>query len=120
MATILTVDDSRVMRDMIKSVLESEGHTVLTASDGVEAMTVARHNKADLVLADINMPNMNGISLLGKLRHLEGYEYVPIVMVTTEAAEYKKTKSKSLGATGWLQKPFTPDRLLAAVKKLLG
>ncbi|MDH4275036.1 MAG: response regulator [Gammaproteobacteria bacterium] len=120
MATILSVDDSRVMRDMIKSVLESKGHQVLTANDGLEAMTVARQNKVDLVLADINMPNMNGISLLSKLRNLDGYQYVPIVMVTTEEAEYKKAKAKNMGATGWLQKPFTPERLLAAVKKLLG
>ena len=120
MATILSVDDSRVMREMIKSVLESNGHTVLLANDGVEAMTVARANKADLVLADINMPNMNGISLLSKLRNLDGYQYVPIIMVTTEEAEYKKAKARNSGATGWLQKPFTPERLLAAVKKLVG
>ncbi|MEK6750281.1 MAG: response regulator [Pseudomonadota bacterium] len=119
MATILSVDDSRVMRDMIRSVLESKGYTVLTAADGIEAMSVARQHKVDLVLADINMPNMNGISLLSKLRNLDGYEYVPIIMVTTEEAEYKKAKARNMGATGWLQKPFTPERLLTAVKKLV-
>lgn len=120
MAEILSVDDSRVIRDLMKSILEAEGHTVSVAADGVEALKMAREKAFDIVLSDVNMPNMNGISLLGKLRRVEGYEYVPIVMVTTENDEYKKNKAKNIGATGWLVKPFTPDRVIAAVNKLLG
>ena len=120
MAEILSVDDSRVIRDLMKSILEAEGHSVTVAEDGVQALKIAREKVFDLVLSDINMPNMNGISLLGNLRRVEGYEYTPIIMVTTENDDYKKNKSKNLGATGWLVKPFTQERILAAVSKVLG
>jgi len=120
MANILAVDDSKAMRDLMTHILGSENHEVTTASDGVEAMTVARGRSLDLALLDVNMPNMNGLSLVNKLRRLEGYEYIPIIMVTTETSEYRKNKAKSLGATGWLTKPFTAERLLAAVNKVSG
>jgi two-component system chemotaxis response regulator CheY len=120
MATILSVDDSKAIREMVSAVLVGEGHDVITAEDGVEAMTIARQQTFDLVLSDINMPNMNGISLVSKLRRLDGYEHTPILMLTTENSDYKKNKSRASGATGWIQKPFTPDRLLKAVNKLVG
>ena len=120
MARILTVDDSKVITDMVKAVLVAEGHSVETAMDGVEALAIARNQQFDLVLTDINMPNMNGISLVSKLRRVEGYEYIPIIMVTTENSDYKKTKAKTMGATGWLVKPFTPERLVNAVNKIIG
>ena len=119
MATILAVDDQRMMRDLVKTVLESDGHTVLVAEDGVQAMTVARDQAADLVLSDINMPNMNGISLVSKLRRLDSYADVPIIMLTTESADFKKDKAKKMGANGWLQKPFDPPRLIKAVRSML-
>ena len=118
MARILAVDDSRVIRDMVSTILISEGHDVVTAEDGVDALDKAREEVFDLVLSDINMPNMNGISLISKLRRITGYEYVPIVMVTTEDSDYRKKKAKTFGATGWLVKPFTPERLITAVSKL--
>ncbi len=119
MANILSVDDSRAIRQLVKAVLEKEGHTVVIAEDGVEGMQKARSEIFDLVLSDINMPNMNGISFVSKLRLLEGYTSVPIVMLTTESSEFKKGKARSMGATGWLQKPFTPERLVTAVDRLL-
>lgn len=120
MARILAVDDSRSIRDMISAILTAEGHEVVSAEDGVDALDKARHDVFDMVLSDINMPNMNGISLISKLRRLPGYAYVPIVMVTTEDAEYRKNKAKTFGATGWLVKPFNPARLINAVNKLTG
>jgi len=119
MATILAVDDQRMMRELVKAVLEGDGHTVLLAEDGVQAMTVAREQHADLVLSDINMPNMNGISLVSKLRRLDSYATVPIIMLTTESADFKKDKAKKMGANGWLQKPFDPPRLIKAVRSML-
>ena len=119
MARILAVDDSKMIRDLVKAVLSEQGHEVLSAADGVEAMDIARHNTVDLVLSDVHMPNMSGVSLVAKLRRLAGYESVPIVMVTTDQDDYKKKKVRSLGANGWLLKPFTQERLLNAVNKML-
>lgn len=120
MARVLSVDDSKVMRDLISSVLTEQGHEVVTAEDGMQAMEVARGQNFDLVLCDINMPGMSGISLVSKLRRLEHLKFTPIIMVTTETSDYKKEKSKGSGASGWLAKPFTPDRLINAVNKLVG
>jgi two-component system chemotaxis response regulator CheY len=120
MARILSVDDSRTIRDLVSTILKAEGHEVVVAEDGMKAMEIARTETFDLVLSDINMPVMSGISLISKLRNLAGYEYIPIVMLTTEGGDYKKNKAKISGATGWLQKPFTPERLVTAVNKLLG
>lgn len=119
MAKILSVDDSKVIRDLIKSILVENGHIVVTADDGVEGLAAARAEQFDLILSDINMPNMTGISMVSKIRRLPEYEYVPIVMLTTEGSDYKKSKAKNIGATGWLQKPFDPERLMKAVNKLL-
>ena len=120
MARILAVDDSKAMRDLVSSVLISAGHEVQVASDGDEALEVARTERFDLVLSDVHMPNMNGISLVSKLRRLPGFEYIPMIMVTTEDSDYKKKKAKAMGATGWLVKPFSPERLINAVTKLVG
>ena len=115
MASILAVDDQKVMRELVNAVLAAEGHQVTTAEDGVEALALAREHSFDLVLSDINMPNMNGISLVSKLRRLDHLENVPIIMLTTESGEFKKDKAKKMGANGWLQKPFEPERLVNAV-----
>jgi len=119
MARILSVDDSMMVRNLVKKTLEREGFEVVTANDGVEAMAFARENSVDLVLSDVNMPNMNGISLVSKLRRLDDYVDTPIIMLTTEDSDFKKSKAKNFGATGWLQKPFTPERLVGAVQKVL-
>lgn len=119
MAAILAVDDSSSIRNMVKRILETGGYEVVVAEDGVNAMEVARSRTFDMVLTDINMPNMTGISLVSKLRRLQHYQDIPIVMVTTEDEDYKKQKAKNQGANGWLQKPFTQERLLNLVKAML-
>ncbi len=119
MAKIMAVDDQKVMRELVKGVLVNLGHEVITAEDGLEALELARNNPVDLVLTDINMPNMNGISLVSKLRRLENYQDVPVIMLTTESSDFKKDKAKRMGANGWLQKPFDPKRLTKAVNTML-
>ena len=119
MADILTVEDSVALRSLIRGVLEGEGHTVYEAGDGAEGMVFARENSVDLVLSDVNMPNMSGISMVQKLRRLDDYKYIPIIMITTERSDYKKNKARGSGATGWLVKPFTPEDLLRVVNKVL-
>lgn len=119
MATILAVDDMRSMRELVKSVLEKRGHTVIIQEDGDTALNYAQSNKVDLVISDINMPNMNGISLVDELRKLPDYSNTPILMLTTEDAQDKKTQARSAGASGWIQKPFNPERLVNAVDKTL-
>ncbi len=119
MANILAVDDMRSMRDLVKSVLEKRGHSVTTQDDGETALAFAQSNKVDLVISDINMPKMDGISLVEALRALPGYRNTPILMLTTEDAQDKKNQARAAGANGWIQKPFNPDRLVNAVDKTL-
>ncbi|MDH5392291.1 MAG: response regulator [Gammaproteobacteria bacterium] len=119
MATILCVDDSQAIRSMIRLVLEQHGHEVLIAEDGVEALELARSQAVDLVLSDVNMPNMSGSGLVSKLRRLADYANTPIVMVTTESDGYKKDKLKSLGANGWLKKPFSEQQLTNVLNHFL-
>ena len=120
MATILTVDDTASMRQMISFTLHSVGHEVIQASDGQEALKVLEGKKVDLVIADINMPYMDGITLLKSLRALAEYKFTPILMLTTESQETKRQQGKVAGATGWIVKPFNPEQLLNVVKKVLG
>jgi two-component system chemotaxis response regulator CheY len=120
MATILTVDDTASMRQMISFTLHSVGHEVIQASDGQEALKVLEGKKVDLVIADINMPNMDGITLLKSLRALAEYKFTPILMLTTESQDAKRQQGKVAGATGWIVKPFNPEQLLTVVKKVLG
>jgi two-component system chemotaxis response regulator CheY len=119
MATILTVDDTASMRQMISFTLNSVGHEVLQACDGNEALKILEGKKVDLVIADVNMPNMDGISLVKSLRALAEYKFTPILMLTTESQESKRQQGKSVGATGWIVKPFNPEQLLTIVKKVL-
>lgn len=120
MAKILCVDDSLAIRRLIKQILEDQGHEVTLAEDGVQAMDFARDNVVDLVLSDVNMPNMSGSGLVSKLRRLPSYGSIPIVMVTTESDGYKKDKLKSLGANGWLRKPFTEEQMNKVIGHFLG
>lgn len=120
MSKILAVDDSASMRQMVSFTLKGAGHDVFEASDGVEALQVAKNQSGvDLVISDINMPNMDGISLIRELRSLPSYKFTPILMLTTESGKEKKIEGKSAGATGWIVKPFNPDQLLATIKKVL-
>lgn len=120
MAKILAVDDSKSIRDLVTHILTTENHEVISACDGVEALALARETPVDLALIDVNMPNMNGLSLVSKLRKLDAYKFTPILMVTTETDEYRKKKARAIGASGWLAKPFTAERLIGAVNKVVG
>jgi len=119
MATIMAVDDTTSMRQMISFTLNSAGHEVLQAGDGAEALELARGKKVDLVIADVNMPNMDGISLVKSLRAMPDYRFTPILMLTTESQEEKRRQGKTAGATGWIVKPFNPEQLLNVVAKVL-
>ncbi|HEY5682624.1 MAG TPA: response regulator [Sulfuricaulis sp.] len=120
MAIILTVDDTASMRQMISFTLNSVGHEVIQASDGDEALKLLQGKKVDLVIADVNMPNMDGITLVKSLREQAEYKFIPILMLTTESQEAKRQQGKVAGATGWIVKPFNPEQLLTIVKKVLG
>ena len=120
MPKILTADDSASMRQMVSFTLKGAGYQVVEAVDGQDALNKAQSEKADLVLTDVNMPNMDGISLVRQLRSLPDYKFTPILLLTTESALDKKQEGKAAGATGWLVKPFNPDQLLTTIKKVLG
>ena len=120
MATILAVDDSASMRQMVSFTLQGAGYDVIEASDGQEAFDKAKSQSVDLVLSDVNMPVMDGITLIKNLRTLDTYKFTPILMLTTESAGDKKQEGKSAGATGWIVKPFNPDQLLNTIKKVIG
>ena len=120
MASILAVDDSASMRQMVAVTLKSAGYSVVEAVDGQEALQIAQSQKVDLVLTDVNMPKMDGIALVRALRTLPAYKFTPILTLTTESAADEKQEGKTAGATGWIVKPFNPEQLLAVIKKVLG
>lgn len=121
MIRILTVDDSKSMRQMIAFTLQNAGIEVIQKEDGLEAYEWAQVNAApDLVLADINMPRMDGITLIKNLRALEAYKYTPILVLTTEGSKEKKIQGRATGATGWIVKPFNPEQLLSTIQKVVG
>lgn len=120
MASILTVDDSASMRQMVTFTLKSAGHEVTEAIDGVDALEKAKQGNYELVITDVNMPNMDGITLTRELRVLSDYKYTPILTLTTESDKNKKQEGKDAGATGWIIKPFNPEQLLLTIKKVLG
>jgi two-component system chemotaxis response regulator CheY len=118
-STILAVDDSASMRQMVSFTLKHAGYEVIEASDGVDALEYARTHSVSLVLTDVNMPRMDGITLVRELRQLIAYKFTPMLVLTTEAGPEKKMQGKQAGATGWLVKPFNPDKLLATIAKVL-
>ena len=120
MRTILTVDDSTSMRQMVRATLESAGYGVVEAVDGQEALDFARKQSVDLVISDVNMPRMDGIRLVSELRGLSSYRLIPLLLLTTESSQEKKLEGKRAGATGWIVKPFNPTQLLSTLNKLFG
>jgi two-component system, chemotaxis family, chemotaxis protein CheY len=116
--TLLAVDDSKTMRDMVSFTLKEAGYNVLEAEDGKAALTVLQGNKVDGIITDLNMPNMNGFDLIRAVRADEKHKFVPILMLTTEGDDSKKQEGKSAGATGWIVKPFNPQKLIDVVKKV--
>lgn len=120
MAYILISDDSISIRQMLTFTLTEAKHEVIKTNNGLQALELAKKNQFDLIITDINMPLLDGLSLVRKLRTLPGYEFRPILLLTTETDPEKKKIAKMMGATGWIVKPFNPEKLLAAVRKVLG
>lgn len=117
---VLTVDDSKTMRDMVSFTLKSAGYDVIDAEDGKHALQVLEGQSVDLVITDLNMPNMNGLELIRALRADERFKFTPILMLTTESDDTKKADGKAAGATGWIVKPFNPEKLIQVVQKVGG
>ncbi|MBD3586288.1 MULTISPECIES: response regulator [Salinimonas] len=116
---ILAVDDSASIRQVVEMTLKSAGYDVTTAQDGQDALDQCKFNRFDFVLTDQNMPRMDGLTLIRELRKMSAYARTPIVVLTTEAGESMKTQGKAAGATGWMVKPFDPDKLLTVTSKVL-
>lgn len=119
MARILAVDDSVSLRKLVASALIQSGHEVTEASNGAEALGIAKHRQFDLVISDLNMPGMDGLSFVRELRTLGSYRGTPVLILTTEMDPNKKKAAKEAGATGWIVKPFDPVQLLATIRKVL-
>lgn len=116
--TIIAVDDSMSIRETVKMTLQASGYQVQVAEDGAAGLALCQQHKADLVITDLNMPNLDGIGLITRLRELPQYKFTPILMLTTESQDEKKMAGKKAGATGWIVKPFDPARFVAVVQKV--
>jgi two-component system chemotaxis response regulator CheY len=119
MAKILAVDDQRTIRELVTVILGGHGHEVDTAENGMAGLVKVKKNHYDLIISDVNMPRMDGISFVGKVRTFDHCKYIPILMLTTESSENIKLQAKESGASGWLTKPFDSRRLASATRKLL-
>jgi two-component system chemotaxis response regulator CheY len=117
--TILIVDDSASMRQLVTFALKDAGYDVIAAVDGKDALGKLNGAKVDMVVTDLNMPNMDGITLIKQLRNIPTSKFTPVVMLTTESQESKKQEGRTAGASGWLVKPFTPDKLIEVIKKFV-
>lgn len=115
---IMTVDDSASVRQMITFTLKEAGYDVVEAQDGKDALAKL-DGPIDLIVTDLNMPNMDGLSLIKAVRANDKYKFVPIIMLTTESQDSKKQEGKDAGATGWIVKPFQPEQLLGVVSKVI-
>ncbi len=117
---IMTADDSASIRQMVTFTLKQSGYEVVQAVDGQDALRQLANQQVDMLLTDLNMPNLDGIGLIKGARALPACKFIPIIMLTTESQDGKKQEGKAAGATGWIVKPFKPEQLLAVVKKVLG
>ena len=118
--TVLSVDDSSSIRQMVAFTLKGAGYEVIEAVDGQDGLEKAKMKTVDLVLTDQNMPRMDGLTLIKTLRAMPSYRSVPILMLTPESGDTMKMQGKAAGATGWLGKPFDPQKLLEGMKKVIG
>jgi two-component system chemotaxis response regulator CheY len=117
--TILIVDDSASMRQLVTFALKDAGFEVFAAVDGKDALGKLNGKKVDMVVTDLNMPQMDGIELIKQLRSSSATKFTPVVMLTTESQESKKQEGKQAGASGWVVKPFTPEKLIEVIKKFV-
>lgn len=117
---ILAVDDSRTMRHMVASALKTAGFEVLEAEDGKAALDVLNAQRVDLIITDLHMPNLNGLQLIENVRTSQSqHKHVPILLLTTETDTTKKEQARNSGATGWMAKPFSPEKLIQVVNKVI-
>jgi two-component system chemotaxis response regulator CheY len=117
---IMTADDSASVRQMVGFTLKDAGYAVVEADDGQDALNKLNGSGVNMLITDLNMPNMDGIELIKQVRSQQQFKFIPIVMLTTESQAEMKQKGKAAGATGWIVKPFKPEQLVAVVKKVLG
>jgi two-component system chemotaxis response regulator CheY len=117
--TILIVDDSASLRQVVSIALKGAGYSVIEACDGRDALTKLNGQKIHLIISDVNMPNMDGITFVTEAKKLPAYKFTPVIMLTTEAGEAKKQAGQAAGAKAWVVKPFQPPQMLAAVAKLI-
>ncbi|EGK71220.1 response regulator [Methyloversatilis universalis] len=118
--TVLAIDDSASIRQMVAFTLKSSGYEVIEAVDGQDGLDKAKSKSVNLVLTDQNMPRMDGLTLIRNLRAMAQYKTTPILMLTTESSDAMKAQGRAAGATGWLVKPFDPQKLVEVVKKVIG
>ena len=118
--SILVVDDSNAIRQSVSFILEQAGFSVVQAGDGVEGLSKLAGNQFNLIISDVNMPNMDGIAFTKKVREDDKHKFTPVIMLTTESQTSKMDEGKAAGATGWIVKPFDADKLLDVAKKLIG
>ncbi len=117
--TIMVVDDSPSLRQVVGIALKGAGYDVLEATDGAHALARLNGQKVHLIVCDVNMPNMDGITFVRELKQLPNYKFTPVIMLTTETQEAKKREGQAAGAKAWVVKPFRPEVLLGAVQKLV-
>jgi two-component system chemotaxis response regulator CheY len=117
--TVMVVDDSSSVRQVVSIALKSAGYEVIEACDGKDALAKLNGQKIHLMISDVNMPNMDGITLVKEVKKLANYKFTPIIMLTTESQEAKKQEGQAAGAKAWVVKPFQPAQMLAAVSKLI-
>ncbi|WP_413791647.1 MULTISPECIES: response regulator [unclassified Pseudomonas] len=117
--SVLVVDDSASVRQVVSIALKSAGYDVIEASDGKDALGKLNGQKVHLIISDVNMPNMDGITFVKEVKKLASYKFTPIIMLTTESQESKKQEGQAAGAKAWVVKPFQPAQMLAAVSKLI-
>ncbi|KUL41405.1 response regulator [Actinoplanes awajinensis] len=118
--TILIVDDSASVRQVVSIALKGAGYEVITANDGKDALSKLGGQRIHLIISDVNMPNMDGITFVAEAKKLPAYKFTPIIMLTTESQEDKKKQAQAAGAKAWVTKPFQPEQMLSAVSKLVG
>jgi len=116
---ILIVDDSASLRQVVSITLENAGYDVIDAEDGAKALAMLDGKKVHLVICDVNMPVMDGITFVKKVKQMPNYRFLPIIMLTTESRESRKLEGQAAGAKAWVVKPFQPEQMLAAVSKLI-
>ncbi|EYC51874.1 chemotaxis protein CheY [Hylemonella gracilis str. Niagara R] len=117
--TIMVVDDSASLRQVVGIALRGAGYEVIEGSDGKDALSKLTGQKVHLIISDVNMPNMDGISFVKALKQLPAYKFTPVIMLTTESQEAKKAEGQAAGAKAWVVKPFSPEVMLNAVQKLI-